>query len=316
METANYLQNFFDTVTWYGTPFVKNFLTNHKKALSTQCHKDIWAQKGVGFKKEAHLFILQNDYQYLLAYITYRFADPGAYEFVISLYKSSIAEIPEAIALLKIWELTEVKHRSCFTNWGVSCGILSDNAKSELRNIYYSAPHNSTSGIVAKCLLHESYINEQRILGRSSDEAAKDLGYSDATEFTLMLNGMTTPMSTASMEADSLSPCHKDIVNDVTRAWNELDEQFIVKHLSADFRYDSQWVFDYMLCNDYIEYIRKKFQSIKAGNTSIKATTVEDKEIGGWMTKIVQSNGQNENVCYYRIKVKSGKIVKGDLCMF
>ena len=100
------LQTFFDTVTWYGSPFVKNYLTEHKRDLLCQCHKDIWNQKSVGFKKDAHLSILQNDYQYLLAYIIYGFADLGAYEFVVELYKDSIADVHEARALLKIWELT------------------------------------------------------------------------------------------------------------------------------------------------------------------------------------------------------------------
>lgn len=104
------LQTFFDTVTWYGSPFVKNYLTDHKEDLLSQCHKDIWTQKSVGFKKDAHLSILQNDYQYLLAYIIYRFADLGVYEFVKKLYKDSIADIPEAIALLKIWKISISTH--------------------------------------------------------------------------------------------------------------------------------------------------------------------------------------------------------------
>jgi hypothetical protein len=108
----------------------------------------------------------------------------------------------------------------------------------------------------------------------------------------------------------------KKIVDDITKAWNELDSELIIKHLSPDFRYDSQWVFDYMLYDEYVGYLRKKFQTIKNGNSIIKAETMIDRQLGGWMTKIVQINGRNENVCFYRIKIEDGKIIKGDLCMF
>lgn len=307
------LQTFFDTVTWYGSPFVKNYLTDHKGDLLSQCHKDIWNQKSLGFKKDAHLSILQNDYQYLLAYIIYRFADLGVYEFVKELYEDSIADIPEARAMLKIWELTEVKHRECFTNYGVSCWILSEDDKRELKDIYDKYPDN-TSGFVAKCLLHESYINEQEMLGRSSDEAAKDLGYDNAFEFYLILNGVNSVNAYKDDESNLM--CSKDVVDDVTRAWNELDAEFIIKHLSPDFRYDSQWVFNYMLYDEYVRYLKKKFHTIKNNNSIIKAETIRDTEQGGWMTKIVQISGQNENICFYRIKIKDSLIIKGDLCGF
>ena len=69
------LQNFFDTVVWYGTPFVREFIDNHAEDLRADCSKDIWEKKGLGFKSTAHFAVLENDYQYLLAFVTYRFAE-------------------------------------------------------------------------------------------------------------------------------------------------------------------------------------------------------------------------------------------------
>ena len=109
---------------------------------------------------------------------------------------------------------------------------------------------------------------------------------------------------------------NKEIVEDVTRAWNELNPELIIKHLSEAFRYDSQWVFDYMLYEDYIDYIKGKFNTIRNGNSKIVAKTVPDPHIGGWMTQITQYDGDIERPSYYRIKVENDKIIKGDLCMF
>lgn len=108
----------------------------------------------------------------------------------------------------------------------------------------------------------------------------------------------------------------KSIVDDITRAWNELYPEFIVRHLSPDFRYDSQWVFDYLTYDGYVEYIRGKYKTLRERGIPIEAVTVEDPHLGGWMTKIVQRLGDKENVCYYRIEMKNGLVVKGDLCMF
>ena len=53
----------------------------------------------------------------------------------------------------------------------------------------------------------------------------------------------------------------KDFVDVITTAWNQLDAEQIVKHLDESFRYDSQWVFDYLDYNGYIDY--KGLESIK-----------------------------------------------------
>lgn len=111
---------------------------------------------------------------------------------------------------------------------------------------------------------------------------------------------------------------NKDFVDDITNAWNQLDAELIIKHLDESFIYDSQWVFDSLDFGGYIDYIRGKFATLKNSNSIINAETVIDPHIGGYMTKICQTNpatNQSTNV-YYRIKVDNNKIVKGDLCMF
>lgn len=181
------LQDFFDTVVWYGTPFVKNFLNENKDALISECNKDIWEKNGLGFKLQAHLVQLENDYQYLLAFVTYRFAELGAYEFVKQIYKETISHIKEAANLLKIWELTDTKLRSCFTVFGVLCGILSDDVKNEFRIIANENP-NLVCGRLAKILLDESYLHEQKLLGRNINEILYELGYENNGSLTLLIN--------------------------------------------------------------------------------------------------------------------------------
>lgn len=110
----------------------------------------------------------------------------------------------------------------------------------------------------------------------------------------------------------------KVFVDDVTTAWNQLDADLIIKHLDESFVYDSQWVFDSLDYAGYIDYIRGKFATLKKSNSIIKAETVADKHLGGYMTKICQTNpATNDSVIvFYRIQISNDKIVKGDLCMF
>ncbi|MDE5845094.1 MAG: hypothetical protein K2H44_06905 [Muribaculaceae bacterium] len=181
------LQEFFDTVVWYGTPFVKNFLEVNRDILTKDYNKDIWIKKGLGFKFQAHLSQLENDYQYLLAFITYRFADLGAYEFVKQIYKKTISHNIEAANLLRIWELTDVKLRYCFTVFGVAPGILSNEAKVEFESIAQENP-NLVSGRLAKNLLDEHYIREQKLLGRTANGILEELDYPNNMSLTLLIN--------------------------------------------------------------------------------------------------------------------------------
>lgn len=117
---------------------------------------------------------------------------------------------------------------------------------------------------------------------------------------------------------NSINEFNESIVNDVTAAWNQLDSDLIIKHLDESFVYDSQWVFESLDFKGYIDYIRSKFAALRRGNSSIKAETVADPYFGGVMTKITQQDTetQQSNIAFFRIRIDTDKIIKGDLCMF
>lgn len=102
------------------------------------------------------------------------------------------------------------------------------------------------------------------------------------------------------------------IIEDFCVAWQMLDAELIIKHLDNSFVYDSQLVFESLDCNGYKDYIRGKFAALKKSGIQINASIVEDTYLGGQMLML----GQNGQSSYYRIKVKNGKVIKGDLCMF
>lgn len=104
----------------------------------------------------------------------------------------------------------------------------------------------------------------------------------------------------------------EQILKDFQQAWIELDAELIIKHLDPSFRYDSQWIFDSLDYNGYIEYIKGKFLTLKNNRIQIEASIIDDNNFGGKMLKL----NQNGNFCYYRIKVAKDKVIKGDLCMF
>ena len=58
------------------------------------------------------------------------------------------------------------------------------------------------------------------------------------------------------------SASSKDIIMDFAKAWQTLNTKLIEKHLSSDFIYDSQWVFESLDYKGYIKYIRGKFQTL------------------------------------------------------
>lgn len=103
-----------------------------------------------------------------------------------------------------------------------------------------------------------------------------------------------------------------DIIKDFCVAWQTLDAGLIIKHLDDCFVYDSQWVFASLDCEGYKEYIQGKFDTLKEHGIQIEASIVDDPYQGGQMLMLCQ-NGQPS---YYRIRVKNGKVVKGDMCMF
>lgn len=102
------------------------------------------------------------------------------------------------------------------------------------------------------------------------------------------------------------------ILIDFANAWRTLDSELIIKHLSPDFQYDSQWVFESLDYNGYINYIRGKFKNLKDKGVSIVADIVLDSVTGEKIIRLLQSG----DPVIYRIKVRDGLVIKGDLCMF
>lgn len=156
------LQQFFDNVVWYSTPYVENFLKKHSSKLMEECNRDIWAKRGLGFKSKAHFDWFQNDYQYLLAYIVYRFNDPGAYSFAIELYKKSVMDIYEASTLLEIWVMFTPKEKWSFTKFGISSNhSLTENEINRLKHI--KDYKDGISSRLAKILLGEDLMRKSHL---------------------------------------------------------------------------------------------------------------------------------------------------------
>ncbi|MCM1292610.1 MAG: hypothetical protein NC111_05390 [Bacteroides sp.] len=102
-----------------------------------------------------------------------------------------------------------------------------------------------------------------------------------------------------------------EILTDITEAWNTLNPELIIKHLSPKFIYDSQWSYNSLDYQGYIDYIRGKFETIRKTSSSVKA------EMGsnGTGQLLIRLN-QGGNIVYYRIAIENDKVIKGDLCMF
>lgn len=105
----------------------------------------------------------------------------------------------------------------------------------------------------------------------------------------------------------------EELVATFAQAWRTLNPGLIIENLDESFRYDSQWVLEYLDYHGYIDYIRSKFEAIKNTHSNPQIEVVHDPYEGGSMIKITQYGTQ---VAYYRIKVKEGKVVKGDMCAF
>lgn len=104
----------------------------------------------------------------------------------------------------------------------------------------------------------------------------------------------------------------EELVATFAQAWRTLDPELIVANLDQSFRYDSQWVFASLDYSGYIDYIRGKFHTIKKTNSCVKVEIVPDQYEGGEMLALTQG----ASTVFYRIQVKDGKVVKGDMCAF
>lgn len=106
---------------------------------------------------------------------------------------------------------------------------------------------------------------------------------------------------------------NKEIIEDFAQAWLDLNPELIIKHLDRSFRYDSQWVFDWLDYQGYVDYISAKFDMIRRTNSKLNVEIVSDSFSAiGKMLKL----DQNGNIAFYRIEVQNGKVIKGDLCAF
>lgn len=70
------------------------------------------------------------------------------------------------------------------------------------------------------------------------------------------------------------SASSKDIIMDFAKAWQTLNTKLIEKHLSSDFIYDSQWVFESLDYKGYIKYIRGKFKTLRRNRNNIDVQIV------------------------------------------
>lgn len=104
----------------------------------------------------------------------------------------------------------------------------------------------------------------------------------------------------------------EELVAIFAQAWRTLNPELIVANLDQSFIYDSQWVFESLDYSRYIDYIRGKFHTIKRRNAGVKVEIVLDPYQGGNMLALTQGS----STVFYRIQVKDGKVVKGDLCAF
>ena len=104
----------------------------------------------------------------------------------------------------------------------------------------------------------------------------------------------------------------EELVAIFAQAWRTLNPELIVANLDQSFIYDSQGVFESLDYSRYIDYIRGKFHTIKRRNAGVKVEIVPDPYQGGNMLALTQGS----STVFYRIQVKDGKVVKGDLCAF
>lgn len=117
------------------------------------------------------------------------------------------------------------------------------------------------------------------------------------------------PIRTTSFNPDE----HKRLLEILRDAWVTLDATELVKHISLDFQYDSQWVFSNMDAEEYPSYIKGKFAAIKKTGAFPSVSLVNDPHFSGDMLKLEQ---QGNPPGYLRIRCSEGLIYKMDMCMF
>lgn len=104
----------------------------------------------------------------------------------------------------------------------------------------------------------------------------------------------------------------ESITKDFAKAWQTLNADLIIKHLSPDFKYDSQWVLESLDYKGYIKYIQKKFKTIKNNKSKIEVRIINFCENKG----IIAIRQDESEPVFLVIQIRNEKVTKGDLCMF
>jgi len=101
-----------------------------------------------------------------------------------------------------------------------------------------------------------------------------------------------------------------DLANMYVAAWRNLDADIIAPVLDKNFHYASDAVFDDMASRDeYLTYLRVKFDRIRENNTLKRIELGRNGENGGWaaLIKQVQNDGSSI-VCGFFITSHNGRI--------
>lgn len=111
------------------------------------------------------------------------------------------------------------------------------------------------------------------------------------------------------MKCDNMN--ENNLIDLFVNAWKNLDAEVIIPYLAPDFKYSSCWVYSSLDCQGYIDYIRRKFETLRKVNSQI---IVEKgfNEIG--KPAVVLTQGGEK--IYLTIEVKDGKIKRADLMPF
>lgn len=99
----------------------------------------------------------------------------------------------------------------------------------------------------------------------------------------------------------------KLIIENFAKSWQLLDPELIISHLSKSFIYNSQWVSETLDYNEYVEYLKCKFEVLKKNGTGPKVKIVDDDLWGGEMLTL----STDSTTAYYRIRIDGGKVYWG-----
>lgn len=102
----------------------------------------------------------------------------------------------------------------------------------------------------------------------------------------------------------------RELAEIYTKAWANLDISNLHSILDKDFHYDNDSIFDDMSSRDeYLEYLRGKFNSLHKTKSIIKVQLGRNGETGGWATIVKQmQNDGTPIVCGFFLECSNGLI--------